>query len=504
MNFNQLLKQISSTRFRAFALAVVVVAIVTLLQVQQLKRNLPMCQILGNQGFEVAELQEIEIALSKSDLTQYRIENGHLKVPVSQKAKYLKAIADADALPGEHEMSEQSDRAAFNPFLSRTQQIAIQKIEKKQQIKEMVSRLPFVRQAWFEMDQVESNSAFQAPQQSAVISIRPLDQQALSDQNVHTVKRMISGAVAGLHVEDIVVIDLSIGFAHHDHNDPNLVQQQRIQQLTKGYQKSYRDAILTATRKFEGIDVEVTVEVIPIEEPIESVQDPFHSTVQQATATTKATFYSAGANGVASIQDFPSPPATQISSQSSNTGFQRPLSHTKRVSVEVNVPEPLLFQVYGPAKNPGKSGKALTTKELERDRVEKFDLIKVELSRLIQPLISDSSYLSQSKNPIRFELIPEVKNTNSAWVTNTQLILVRQWPSIAVLGIGLILIALMTRTDQATDYSSTASDLPVSLGIHRPESTTESDSSDFRISKMIEKDPDAAAKVIESWIRDAA
>ena len=72
---------------------------------------------------------------------------------------YLQAIADQKAIPPELRSGEQASSVP-NPFLSRSQQQLLERETKKRQIQEMVVRLPFVEQAWFEMDAAEKRSAF--------------------------------------------------------------------------------------------------------------------------------------------------------------------------------------------------------------------------------------------------------------------------------------------------------------------------------------------------------
>ena len=80
------------------------------------------------------------------------------------------------------------------------------------------------------------------------------------------------------------------------------------------------------------------------------------------------------------------------------------------------------------------------------------------------------------------------------------------WPSGIVLLVGLILLVSISRgsdplpladNSQFSGSSQHSSTIPVSAS----ESSSDSET---RLTQLIEKDPDAAARVIESWIRDAA
>ena len=91
------------------------------------------------------------------------------------------------------------------------------------------------------------------------------------------------------------------------------------------------------------------------------------------------------------------------------------------------------------------------------------------------------------------------------WVTKFQNFATDNWPSIAVLLIGVGLLTIATRRPSpGTDY---VSNQPTSLAVS-DDSVSEQPSDDacaeVRLAQMIQEDPDSAAKIIESWIRDAA
>ena len=251
---------LADRRFRGFAIGALILAVVTVLQVSNLNKNKPMCDLFANCKLANGEIQRMQIALSQSGLSEFKIENDRLLVPSAQHSSYLQAVAEHDAVP--HDLQEDHEKTPnVNPFLSRSQQIALERSEKKRQIREMVVRLPFVDQAWFEMDQSSSHSAFEKSKQSAVVSIRTAQRVALNEQQVDTVQRMISGAIAGLNPEGIVVIDLSAGFAHQDLIDPSTTQQVRFQRIAFEQQRFYENRIQDILKDYPGVTVRVHVDV---------------------------------------------------------------------------------------------------------------------------------------------------------------------------------------------------------------------------------------------------
>jgi len=252
-------KLLRNRRFHAFLIACVILLILVGLQAANLKTNTPMCELLEDCNVSNADLQRMQLAFGQSGLNGFKVVDNRLMVPKAEHANYLQAITANDAIP-EDLRDEETTTPNVNPFLSRTQQLAIERRQKKQQIRDMVVRLPFVEQAWFEMDQTNMRSAFQRSKQSAVISIRPPENVPLTDNHVDTVKRMIGGAIAGLDLNEIVVIDLSAGYAHHESDDPGLTQQVRFQRIAFEQQRIYETRIREVLKEYPGINVNVQVE----------------------------------------------------------------------------------------------------------------------------------------------------------------------------------------------------------------------------------------------------
>ena len=103
-------------------------------------------------------------------------------------------------------------------------------------------------------------------------------------------------------------------------------------------------------------------------------------------------------------------------------------------------------------------------------------------------------------------MIPAVARVNTAsnWQTRAQTWLGTNWPSIGVLGIGAVLLTLVFRRSEhfqpAVDGEVDVSD----LSVHNENGIQSDPDSEVQLTKLIQEDPDSAAKIIETWIRDAA
>jgi len=500
------MQAIANRRIRAFLIGALVLAVLAVLQVKNLKQKPQMCELLTNSTICNSDLQKMQIALSQSGLSDYELQDHRLMVPVSQHATYLQAIADKNAVPGELRDSEENERPTINPFLSRTQQLSIERTEKKQQIRDMVLRLPFVEQAWFEMDKSDSHSAFEQAKQSAVISIRTPKTVSLSDQHVDTVKRMIGGAVAGLDPSNIVVIDLSAGFAHQENLDEASTQQAHYRRISFEEQRHYETQIREILKQYPGVKVTVQVDVKPAVDQTASI--PISTEPLRVETPT------AGANSFASIDEFPS--NTQEIEQ---VTFLTPVQPSadpfeKEIFVSIDVPQKLVHRLFGEPKI-ASAGKLDHRTAKANQTQAKFEQLQSEIVSKIRPILPNTQFRGNGP-AISVNLIREPFASSPLWTTKLKEFAIQNWPSAAVLIIGLMLLTIVTRKPEysspvenalesngdvlSLNSSTLKSGEPSSTGGSSPGAVDP----EVRLTKLIEKDPDAAAKVIQAWIRDAA
>lgn len=498
---------IGNRRFQAFAIACLILVALVCLQVNELNQNKPMCEIFSHCDLRANDIQQIQIALSQSGLGEFEIEDSHVLVPKTQQAAYLQAIAEHDAIPFELRDSDDAP-LAINPFLSRSQQVAMERIRKKNSICKMVARLPFVDQAWFEMDQADSHSAFEKAKQSAVISIRTTNQAALTNQHVDTVKRMIDGAVAGLELDDIVVIDLTSGAAHQDNLDPSINRQVRSQQIAYEQRRFYENQIRNVLSEFPGIDVTVLVNVQSAAdfEQTALAPPPLPPIAIQPAVSNQG----AGANGFASINRETNQPTAPILVASHQTTSRVSDSFHKQISVSLDVPQSLVVDLFGIPSTDRINNERGNNRPISPSQLlqQNFNQLSTELIQKIRPLLPESAFRNRTTFPITVHLIRQPTASNAPWVAQVKQLATQHWPSATVLAIGLVLLSIVCRTPRPTAIDRHRSRLDATGHPSAPESVPDSaianSNPETQLSELIDKDPDAAAKVLESWIRDAA
>jgi hypothetical protein len=508
----QLLEELAgSRRVRAFAIAALVLAALAVLQAENLKRNTPMCELLGNCNLGNGDLQRMQIALSQASMGEYVLKDNQLLVPTAKHADYLQALAEQNAIPEELRDADEK-RPTVNPFLSRSQQISIEKAEKKHQVREMVLRLPFVEQAWFEMDKSDSHSAFEQPEHSAVVSIRTPPNVSLSDQHVDTVKRMIGGAVAALRSDNIVVIDLSGGFAHQQHIDPVTSQQVRFQRIAFEQQRFYENQIREVLKQYPGVEVNVHVDIQPTPKRDRVTAAP-RRIPTSSTRNSLANFEmpQAGANSAASVDGPQRQSIPAIQRVTHEADVPGPDHSVNQISVSIDVPQALVHELFG---SPDSSSSLTQNQDdlraaIAHDTEAKFAQLQSEIIQKIRPVLPASTFQNRAEFPIAVNLIRRPPSAANPWAAKIRNIATQNWPSAAVLILGLILLSIVTRKSTAPPSLARAVEPHdngdvVSIDSKSADPGGTSKDAEVRLTHLIEKDPDAAAKVIESWIRDAA
>ncbi len=485
-------------RARGFIVALFALGLLVILQVKQ---HPTMCELFAGQQLQSEDLQRMQLVFTQQGLNSFQIENNSILVPVGQQAEYVQVAIDHRALPASSNELE-PEEISVSPFMSMAQQRDVQLLRKKQQVRNMVMQLPFVQDVLFEMDESVANTAFRQTSRTAVISLRAREHYSLTHRNFETVRQMVSGAIAGLDPDNIVVIDLDSGSAQPQIVDPDTQHQIKIQRIAFNQQRYFESRIREALADLPGIDVQVQVDLKENCVSADSAQP-----VMRPTAPPQLP--APGANGMISIELEPSqtgnPPAANLVQQVSDQQSVASTEFEKQIRVLIDVPEALVSRM-----NEAQGDTASGAPQANQQRAG-FELLKTRITARIRSLLPPSD---DSVHQIAVNMIAAPKlasSTRPGWdrvITAAQ----EYWPSAAVLVIGLTLVMVVTRTPSAGPVVGSIQENqdrdvlsidPAAESAVEDDLATE-DRSEARLSRLIEEDPDAAARVIESWIRDAA
>ena len=508
---NLITRWFSKNSVRLLTLASVIVAILAVLHVSQQQASAPMQELLQGSNLQTRDLQRMQIAFGKAGLNEFKIKDGVVWVPQAKHSSYLAAAAEHDAIPAELKVADDVMKSdTGNPFLSRSQIDDRKHIRRKTQIQEMIIRLPFVEQAWCEMDQAPRQNAFSKTKRSAVLSIRSNPDCQLRVAHVDTIKQMVSKAMTDLPVENIVVIDLNNGFAHLNDFDQLTQKQRELHQIEANQKRFYESRAQEVLRDYPGVEVRVDVAVNEVAVEVEPAVVSTFAPVRQVAAPV------AGANGVVSIEiQAPEQPSMPVAHEVETT-----VQLDKQLRVSVDVPTESVFAALGePIVKRKHISKKARQASIDQQTRAKFEQFKRTIADRLLPLFPSEagtgSRLTEHGNSLDFRLIPAVAPVVTAanWQTRAQAWLGTNWPSIGVLGIGAVLLTLVFRRSEhfrpavdgevdGSSYGTTG--LEGDLSVHNENGIQSDPDSEVQLTKLIQEDPDSAAKIIETWIRDAA
>lgn len=480
----------SSSRGRWQVLTIAAVVVVSVSVWFNLPQTVETCDLIEGYTLRKNDLQRIQVALGKARLNDFEIVENRICVPKGQRSAYLQAVVDGNALP-QGLAPDSEDSQSFNPLLSRTQQEQVRQTEKKKQVTEMVEMLRFVEQAWFEMDRVESRSSFEKGEQTAVIMIQPSDELQLDAQQIDTIRDVIKGAYAGIDRQSIVVTDLNRGSSYQtsEFDGSQVVESSAPAQLQlashrEKQQIRYENSIREALHEFDGIQVKVVLESVTVE--------PDKVDRQARRSNAKPSIIKIGTNGQAALSE------TQLPKAESKGRY------VEKFNVEISISDQQLPKRVAPmVRSVGPSTKNTTY----QPKIEEF---KAEIvQRVLQVL--PTSKVPQAQHQVQVTVVEEpVDQTAVAspleWLNESLEPVGGPWGGGAILLLGVMMIAYVfsgsrrTATDSQIPVSSSTEELLPEMDL--PPGDEQSIKSE--ISKLIHEDPEAAAKVIKRWIRNAA
>ena len=495
-----------STRFVISLLALVCAVLGVHYGMQTQKPG--MCCLLGEARIQPHDLQRMQIAFGKAGLNDFAVVDRQIQVPVDQRASYLKVLSEKEVLPS-HLKEDADPNASLNPFMSMAQQKIMRQNEKKRMVKDTISRLPFVEQAWFEMDVADSKNAFQPSQQTAIVSVTPIDGQPLDGVQVQTIRQIVQGSLAGIRAEQVVVTDLTAGRAFSGATQqaslPAMTPSEPVSSPVDTREDYFSDRIHDALTSYDGVVVDVNYESESrypesgqgarfAELPSHLVQKPHFDEIPEELA---------GANGVVSIEDDLIEDVPVDNSRIEMARNLRPVE-VEKVTVSLVVPETVVLSRYGAPQVRTLFGFPL--EEVPATYVDdQFERMKSELIEKVRPVLPIASFEDSESYPISVVLERQAASTPIGNMVQLQDWMLQNWPTVSVALVGLLMLIVVTR-GKASEPPVPSTDLLSidSEAIQTAESETAKSETEEQLTRLVEQDPDAAAEVIKSWIRKAA
>jgi flagellar M-ring protein FliF len=208
-----------------------------------------------------ADADRVEAAIAQAGLNGWTREGNRIKVPRSQMAEYLGAVADAGALPPNHDsiIQQALDLGPFVDEQTRRQRL---KAAREQQLSLIIRSMDGIEEAKVIFDIQPARGLSRQEKATATVSVRPRPGEPLDPQRGKMIRKAVAGAIAGLTMEDVVLVNLGDGTTGSDQISPEAFDSPYFQTRV-AFEQQMRSKIESLLTHIPGVQVQVTAELSP-------------------------------------------------------------------------------------------------------------------------------------------------------------------------------------------------------------------------------------------------
>lgn len=506
--------------------------------------------LLEGQHFSTEELTAMQAAFGEAGLSNFEIEAGRVRVPRGQKAKYLAALADAEAMPSAFGSYLASAVNKPGPFTSRQQQEMMMKVALQQDLAKIIKEMKGIEKAavFYAIDKKGGLRPELKSNTTASVTVKPMGTAPLPPGKIPAIRYLVARSIPGLEPERVTVIDSNLGRAYNaggSDGAPDVLDDPYVSHR-KHYQEEFESKVRQALSFVPGVIVTANVEIDPELRHSEQKRrvDPKTVPISVSEETETNASDSGGPAGQPGFQAQQpranSPAQLGQGGKSSHTDKERS-THTeqsevstdltttdraglipKQVTVAVSVPSGYLEQLWREQNRapPGTPAPPVDLKALAKIEEEQTSKIKMIVSSLIpqpdattdtRPLITVTTF---QQVPLGEIAEPGMSQIAAGW-------LVENWSTLGMVALGLVSLVMLRSMVRTGPGPAALPDLPlpppepekpVEASTEEPEpkapsrlkrKTGQGQSLREELADLVREDPDMAANILRSWIGSA-
>lgn len=505
--------------------------------------------LLDGHSFSSEELTAMQAAFGKAGLSNFEVEGNRIRVPRGQKAKYLGALADAEAMPAEFGSYLANAVNKPGPFTSRQQQEMMMKVALEQQLSKIIKEMKGIEKAAVIYAIDKKGGLRPALNTTASVSVKPLGSAPLAPAQIPAIRYLVARAIPGLSPERVTIIDTNLGRAYNANGSdgaPDVLDDPYVSHR-KHYQEEFESKVRQALSFVPGVIVTANVEIDPelrhSEQKRKVDPKPVPITISDENETNASD--SGGPNGQPGFQAQQpranSPAQLAQSNKSSHTDKER-TSHTEQsdvstdlttteragliptqVTVAIAVPSSYLEQVWreqNPAP-PGSTPPPIDKKDLAK--IEEAETTKIK--DIVSAVIPQFDLTSDTRPLITVKTFQQVPMGEIAEPAMTQLAagwLAENWSTAGMIGLGLVSLMMLRSMVRSGPGPAALPDLPLpppepeQPAVASTEETEEKTPSRLKrwtgqgqslrdeLADLVREDPDMAANILRTWIGNAS
>ncbi|MFM8250443.1 MAG: hypothetical protein ACKOBW_02470, partial [Planctomycetota bacterium] len=222
--------------------------------------------LISHQSVSPTELSVMETALAKARLNEARIADGQLLVPRAKKDLYLKALADAGALPAAFFSHTERVLSQDTPFHSQRQRDALWKLAKERELALMLRKMSGIEEVSVQYDESETATFPKRRERRATVAVRATANRALDEARLRAIRRTVMNSVGIVDPQAITVLDLNAGVAYSQEDDlasapATAAIESDYSAVQRRMELSYSEKIRQRLSMYPGMVVSVNVEL---------------------------------------------------------------------------------------------------------------------------------------------------------------------------------------------------------------------------------------------------
>lgn len=510
--------------------------------------------LLEGRPFMAGELTAVQRALAEANLNDWQLDGNRIKIPAGQKAVYIAALAENNALPSDWNAAMDKAVDGSNPFRSRHEiDLTLQRAKQKE-LGMVISRFRNIEQATVMFDEVEKPGGLRRTKHKTASVAVQTNGTGLEEEQVRAIRNLLATSYAGLNRDDVAITDTTTGISYYgaagrDGGGSENVYAQNKAKYESDWRQKIMDQLANVSGVIVGVNVEMDGEVRSNTTTVKIDPKPVPITTEEKTLESTSVGPSnqgrpgAVPNGVAgatvgnqpqTIAENTGPKSTQsqtTSSQNSLPGFTETKTENvalrpQHVTAVVNIPASHYLKIWQqlnptPAGETPKTADVADLKKIEGEEIKRIEDTVANLlpplppGKNVYPLVKVSTYVDVPASPPA--TIP-LMTTVTDWLSGN-------WRTVGMFAVGLAgllmlrgmlksNIAPLTSEEQTSAGTSNQHDhaaepaenepAPEPILVMRRKLSSKGPNLREELRQLVKDDPDAAANVLRGWIGDAA
>ncbi len=208
-----------------------------------------------------SQLPVMEAAFGKANLKEYKFQGTSIRVPRGQEATYMTALVDAKALPPNFGAAQrEAVNGGFSLEIGSQRERERMRVAKQDDLALEICKKPGIESASVHLD-VDKPGGFRDKVITALASVKPAGSGQLDEAQVLAIRRLVTGAIAGLKPENVTVADLNGPTWCGNSEDTGGASDNLYISLKRTYEQDLKAKILNALGFIPNVAVAVSVEL---------------------------------------------------------------------------------------------------------------------------------------------------------------------------------------------------------------------------------------------------